>query len=56
MLALMHHVVDDIEAEWAQEDFEGYQWKRCHRPRYIYAIPTRHTLKKNGVQLPRRMK
>lgn len=41
ILALMHRVIDDVDAEWALESFQGYRWDPCTRPRYTVGVPTR---------------
>lgn len=54
MLALMHRVIDDFDAEWAPESFQGNRWHPSTRPRYITAFPSKATLKKRGVKIPTR--
>lgn len=37
----MHRVIDDIDAEWASQTFQGYRWDPRTRPRYTVGIPTK---------------
>lgn len=54
MPALMHRVIDDIEAEWDPEAFKGRRWDLSTRPRYTTGIPCLSTLKRENVTLPKR--
>jgi hypothetical protein len=51
----MTRVVDDIEEEWAPEAFTGKRWKPSTRPSYLTPIPTRASLKEQGIAIPKRM-
>jgi hypothetical protein len=55
MVSFMKRIIDDIEAEWAPESYQGKRWHPSTRPFYITGIPTRSSLERKEIPIPRRM-